>query len=618
MIGQFLKAASHLKVVRMNNCGMDGDCLRQIITDINSNMYLNDLELSISENRTGSSGGRVLGPVLQSSIGIKKLDMGELELGTDGMRSLLDFLSRNKKLEHLDITGNFTGKSGCEEAMRALKTMLESKCPLQSLVIRGGKGGAIREHIIPLFSYLATDEKLERLDVSDNHFGMRGAIALGKALQTNKKLKSLKWDGNDTPVPGFARFTHGLSANTTLKHMPIPVLDVGSALRGSSSSEMESILAGLNGLMTRNSNPELMVKVGGGGQGGGENSFLFKGEAAQLKKLKNKVKALGRNLEGEEQVVMEDCETNDMGISEIYQQREQAVDGMKTDLNEKLKGLAFDILPVINNHMNDMQGRIMGILEKRYHSMSRDTQNRLRLNMQFGAKDVDPEEVGKIFMESTATQIIRKAEESYQSAIDISSDYIYEKLMEGLNNIIDEVVVQAEKVETHSVPEPASPVRTQSAFTPAGAPGTPPTRSQSDQAAGFGSRAPPAASSPSRGGPPPIVPKRNPGRPSPSPGAAGPPAAGGSGPGAPPRPGGGRARAMGANLFGGGPPPMAGGRGYPMPGMAGRGMRGGGMRGGGGGGMPPRQPVQPSNQSVPAPKPRAPVKTCQYFFLFFF
>ena len=614
MIGQFLKAASHLKVVRMNNCGMDGDCLRQIITDINSNMYLNDLELSISENRTGSSGGRTIGPVLQSSIGIKKLDVAELDLGTDGMRSLLDFLSRNKKLEHLDISGNFTGKSGCDEAVRALKVVLESKCPLQSLVVRGGKGGAIRESIIPLFQYLATDEKIQRLDVSDNHFGQRGAIALGKALQTNKTLKALRWDGNDTPVPGFARFTHSLSANTTLKHMPIPVIDVGSALKSSQGSEMEGILVGLNGLMTRNSNPELVMKVSAGGGGaGGENTFLFKGEATQLKKLKNKVKALGRNLEGEEQVVMEDCETNDMGISEIYQQREQAVDGMKNDLNEKLKGLAFEIIPVINNHMNDMQGRIMGILEKRYHSMSRDTQNRLRLNMQFGAKDVDPEEVGKIIMESTAAQIIRKAEESYQSAIDISSDYIYEKLMEGLNNIIDEVVVQAAAPSSQATSIPA-PIATRSSgtFTTA----TAPPRSSSGEMSMGSRQAPQTSSAPSvaggRGGPPPVVPKRNPGGPgrSPSaasPGAAGPPLAG---PGAPPRPGGGRARAMGANLFGGGPPPMAGGRGYPMPGMGSR----GGLRGvprGGGGGMPPRpaERQQPSNQSVPAPKPRAPVRT---------
>ena len=46
------------------------------------------------------------------------------------MRSLLDFLSRNKKLVHLDISGNFTGKSGCEEAVKMVKLLMESKCPL--------------------------------------------------------------------------------------------------------------------------------------------------------------------------------------------------------------------------------------------------------------------------------------------------------------------------------------------------------------------------------------------------------------------------------------------------------------------------------------------------------
>ena len=88
MIGQFLKAASHLKVLRMSNCGIDGDCLRMIISDINSNMYLNDLDLCISENRIGSQRGPTFG------TNAPKLDWDQkVGYGGVGFRSRWDEVS---------------------------------------------------------------------------------------------------------------------------------------------------------------------------------------------------------------------------------------------------------------------------------------------------------------------------------------------------------------------------------------------------------------------------------------------------------------------------------------------------------------------------------------------
>jgi Ran GTPase-activating protein (RanGAP) involved in mRNA processing and transport len=450
MMGQFLKAASHLKVLRMSNCGFDADSLKTVLADVSSNMYLNELDLCISENRIGAAGAKLLAPILRNATGIKKVDLSEMDFGPDGVQVICQSLGENNKLEHLDISGNFIGKVPFEAGVEALKQLINTEgSTLNSLVVRGGKTGPLRESVINFLMGMTKNETLTSLDVSDNHFGLRGTLALGKALQTNKKLTSLKWDGSDTPYQGFEHFARSLSTNHALKHMPLPVLDISNALR-TNPVEMEPIVNAISTLITRNSNPEMMTTVfkdaggaGSGGGGGGDTSFLFKGEAQQLKNLRNKVKSLGRTLEGMEQVVFEDAEGNELGIADVYQQRETAVLAMKQEMNEKLKNLAFDIIPVINSHMNKMQSNILSIVEKRYGSIDKETRSRLRLNMQFGAKDVDPEEIGKLIMESTASQIIRKAEDSYSSAISISSDYLYEKLMEGLQNIIEEVVVQA-------------------------------------------------------------------------------------------------------------------------------------------------------------------------------
>jgi hypothetical protein len=44
---------------------------------------------------------------------------------------------------------------------------------------------------------------LTALDISDNEMGDRGANALGKMLQTNEKLDTLRFDGNGVSMKGF-------------------------------------------------------------------------------------------------------------------------------------------------------------------------------------------------------------------------------------------------------------------------------------------------------------------------------------------------------------------------------------------------------------------------------
>ena len=55
-------------------------------------------------------------------------------------------------------------------------------------------------------------------------------MALGKAIQTNKTLTSLVWDDNGTQTPGFQSFLVGLTRNSSIKNMPLPITDISLVL----------------------------------------------------------------------------------------------------------------------------------------------------------------------------------------------------------------------------------------------------------------------------------------------------------------------------------------------------------------------------------------------------
>jgi len=56
-------------------------------------------------------------------------------------------------------------------------------------------------------------------------------VALAKVFQHNHNLQTVYWDGNDTTITGLKAIKLGLIRNDTIKHMPLPLLDIAQILK---------------------------------------------------------------------------------------------------------------------------------------------------------------------------------------------------------------------------------------------------------------------------------------------------------------------------------------------------------------------------------------------------
>jgi len=125
---------------------------------------------------------------------------------------------------------------------------------------------AIGTDMAPFVYALATNDSLIHLDISGHMMGDKGGIALGKALQTNRSLQSLRWDGNGTLLPGFNGFKIGLERNSVLTNMPLPILDISSALKLASGdvNKLQIVINQISEAIARNQSPKSKFSLGEG------------------------------------------------------------------------------------------------------------------------------------------------------------------------------------------------------------------------------------------------------------------------------------------------------------------------------------------------------------------
>ena len=125
--------------------------------------------------------------------------------------------------------------------LESLSNFLSSECPLESLVLAGGPKSQLKGELVALIYDLATNASLIELDVSGHVMGNRGAVALGKTLQTNNTLTTLSWDENQTTFAGFQAFKTGMERNHSLKVMALPILDISAAIRTDPPAKIQQV-----------------------------------------------------------------------------------------------------------------------------------------------------------------------------------------------------------------------------------------------------------------------------------------------------------------------------------------------------------------------------------------
>jgi leucine-rich repeat-containing protein 16 len=442
---RFVQGAAKLKHLDISDSQIPPESFKDVVDACSGNYYLQDFELVARRNKFGAQGARLIGQALGTSKNVARVDIGENDFGDDGVLAIAKALVKNESLKHLGLGGNFSSGGGRqrEDALEAIIDLLASECPITSLDVSGTSRAQLKGDISTLLYAIGTDDKLEYIDVSSNAMGDKGALAFSKALQTNRKLASAIIDDNGITYSGFQSLSYGLKRNLTLKHMPLPITDITSAMPRDTEGRvaLEKIVREIDAFVKRNQSPQSKFSKAQTSGMGAANMLLASGEREQLERLRFKIKATGRTLDDEDALVLEDVDGNDNHIQSIHSLQEQHHLAASDAIMETMRGFVPQLVPVVERHQAQLVDEMMSFVDSRYRSIDSDTVNRLRRNIQFGGKEMDVGAVEQVIVDAAASEINNRIQECFISAVEICTDYLYEKLGESLQYILEDVKV---------------------------------------------------------------------------------------------------------------------------------------------------------------------------------
>lgn len=176
-----------------------------------------------------------LNDILTTHPALKVIDISDSDFGDEGVISLCDHLFSRAdvapNLAELHMNRIFTKRTKDRaQAMNSLANLLEAR-PISGLKLRGGPKSQLKTDLVPLIFGLINNDKLVLLDVAGNQCGDGLPLAFAKILQHNHTLQTLYWDDNGTTMSGLRSFKIGLARNTSIRKMPLPVLDMANILK---------------------------------------------------------------------------------------------------------------------------------------------------------------------------------------------------------------------------------------------------------------------------------------------------------------------------------------------------------------------------------------------------
>ncbi|KAF2075298.1 hypothetical protein CYY_003375 [Polysphondylium violaceum] len=442
---RFIGASSTLKFLNLNNTKVPVENLKEIVVAIYSNIYLQDVNLDLKNNDLSIAGARMLSSVADKLNNVTILDLSENDFGDEGVSVICEGFTSNTCVKRLLLNGNFkTSKTKSRSAsIESVITLLESECPIETLHITAGNSKSpLKNDILPLIYSLATNSSLLELDITGHQMGVKGAIALGKALQTNKTLHTLIWDENLTTLAGFSGFLVGLERNLTLKNMQTPLTDIIAAHR-ENPTKLQSVLKDIDNCINRNQSPSRAFE-GTGGVGATNLSFLASGQQQSIEKLLNKIKSIGRKATDPDQLlVIGDAENTEKVIGGLHLIREAVHSQLEMELNAKLKDFVKVANDIIDAKKNEMTQQILESMSSTFKSMDPQTYKRLATGIQFGSKDVDEIQIHSTLVKGAGAELSSRANECFISALDIASDYTYEKISLGLEIVFKDLLEES-------------------------------------------------------------------------------------------------------------------------------------------------------------------------------
>ena len=168
-------------------CGLSDDAAQELGDMLSKNKRLEVLNLW--DNKIATSGGESIGQGLRSNITLKFLNMRSNDLGPLGALGIAKGLMDNNALLSLSIRYNWIGDDGA----KAFAALLLSNNTIRELDVSRNRIGS--EGTQALMKALWHNQSLTDLNLQLNHIYDKGGLFIGSALSHNETLESLDFMG---------------------------------------------------------------------------------------------------------------------------------------------------------------------------------------------------------------------------------------------------------------------------------------------------------------------------------------------------------------------------------------------------------------------------------------
>ena len=190
-------------------------------------------EVNLSSNGLGLRAAKALGEMIQNDKTVMTMSLASNHFGGKSAQVIFEALSENSTLTFLDFSKQITQSGGI--GVRGAEALSKALCGKHPLSLRhldissnniGADGAAALCNAFKRFRR-GGESLLEKIDLSHNQFGKRGATSMGEMLKSNKTLREIDLSYNalgqyrrrDTYQKGLTALCNGLKMNSRVANV---------------------------------------------------------------------------------------------------------------------------------------------------------------------------------------------------------------------------------------------------------------------------------------------------------------------------------------------------------------------------------------------------------------
>lgn len=220
-----------LSALNISDNEIDAEGIQPIVEALRSSAA-GLVSLDISSNDIGAKGAMAVVTALEDNKCLWHIDIGRTGFESSAIISLCDMLRhrRNSSLKSLGLSTPYVSKRSvpCTTLAEHIGLMLKHNRGIQSLDLTAHRIDDRAAEI--LCAYMCTTESVERVVLTKNNIGFKGAAAFAAVLVDQKcSLRHLDLSRNNIADEGAISLAQGLARNTTLVELDLRDNDIDDA-----------------------------------------------------------------------------------------------------------------------------------------------------------------------------------------------------------------------------------------------------------------------------------------------------------------------------------------------------------------------------------------------------